>query len=161
MQDNRNANTSCGSFQDTRGAVCIDTKRVLDSCRDRDCFEDTRVYLGEDGEAIIANSTSVRIKNTKLISACVGVDPIPFNCGFYRITVRYYVRVDAEGCVGVGRSQCFTGIAALEKDVVLYGGEGNLKTFSSEGGCSFCSMGDPTLVSEDAPIAAVETTDTK
>ena len=156
MQDNRNANTSCGSLQDTRGAVCIDTKRVLDSCRDRDCFEDSRVYLDAEGEAIIAAANSVRIKNTKLISAYVGVDPIPFNCGFYRVTVRYYVKVEGEGCLGVGRSQCFTGIAALEKDVVLYGGEGNLRTFSSGESASFCSMGDPALVTDDAPVAVVE-----
>jgi hypothetical protein len=156
MQDNRNVNTSCGSQQDARGAVCIDTKRVLDSCRDRDCFEDARVYLSADGEAIIAASNSVRIKDTKLISAYVGVDPIPFNCGFYRITVRYYVKVDGEGCLGVGRSQCFTGIAALEKDVVLYGGEGNLRTFSSGEGGTFCGMGDPALVTNDAPVAVVE-----
>lgn len=156
MQENRNTNTSCGTFQDGRGAVCIDTKRVLDSCRDRDCFEDARVYLDDEGERIIAAATSVRIKNTKLISACVSVDPIPFNCGFYRVTVRYYVKVEGEGCLGVGRSQCFVGITALEKDVVLYGGEGNLRTFSSNGGCSFCSMGDPALVSDDAPVAVVE-----
>ena len=156
MQDNRNTNTSCGSFTDTRGAVCIDTKRVLDSCRDRDCFEDARVYLDEEGEEIIASSSSVRIKNTKLISAYVGVDPIPFNCGFYRITVRYYVKVEGEGCVGVCRSQCFTGISVLEKDVVLYGGEGNLRTFSSNGEGSFCCMGDPALVSDDSPVAVVE-----
>ncbi len=156
MQDNRNTNTSCGSFGDTRGTVCIDTKRVLDSCRDRDCFEDARVYLSEDGENIISNANSVRIKNTKLISAFVGVDPIPFNCGFFRVTVRYYVKVEGEGCLGVGRSQCFTGIAALEKDVVLYGGEGNLRTFSSGGENSFCNMGDPELVSDDAPVAVVE-----
>lgn len=156
MQDNRNANTSCGSAQDTRGAVCIDTKRVLDSCRDRDCFEDTRVYLDAEGEAVIVASNSVRIKKTKLISAYVGVDNIPFNCGFYRITVRYYVKVEGEGCVGVGRSQNFTGIAALEKDVVLYGGEGNLRSFSSGGSSSFCGMGDPALVSDDSPVAVVE-----
>ena len=157
MQDNRNTNTSCGSFQDTRGAVCIDTKKVLDSCRDRDCFEDVRVYLDEEGEAIIAAANNVRIKKTKLISACVSVDPIPFNCGFYRVTVRYYVKVEGEACVGVGRSQCFTGIAALEKDVVLYGGEGNVKTFSSDTGCGFCSMGDPTPARENLPTAIVET----
>lgn len=158
MQDNRNVcNNSNGLSFDGRGTVCIDTKRVLDCCRDRDCFENTRVYLTEDGEAIINNSNTIRLKKAKLIWAFVGLDPIPFNCGFYRVTVRYYVKVEGEGCVGMGRGQCFNGIAVLEKEVVLYGGEGNLTTFSSSPENNFCNIGDLDTVSDDAPTAVVET----
>ncbi len=157
MQDNRNVcNGNNGLSFDGRGTVCIDTKRVLDCCRDRDCFEDTRVYLTEDGESIINSSGTVRLKNASLIWAYVGIDSIPFNCGFYRVTVRYYVKIEGEGCVGIGRGQCFSGIAVLEKEVVLYGGEGNLKTFSSSRENNFCNIGDLDTVSDDAPIAVVE-----
>ena len=37
----------------TRESVCIDTNRVLDSCRDRDCFENVRVYLSSFGNEIL------------------------------------------------------------------------------------------------------------
>lgn len=155
MQENRNA--SNGLSFDGRGTVCIDTKRVLDCCRDRDCFEDTRVYLTSVGEEVINNSTNVRIRNAKLVWAFVGVDPVPFNCGFYRVTVRYYVKVEGEGCMGIGRSQCFTGIAVLEKEVILYGGEGNLVSFSSSSDNNFCNIGDTDTVSDNSPTAIVET----
>ncbi|MBQ4071768.1 MAG: hypothetical protein IJD51_05090 [Clostridia bacterium] len=155
MQENRNS--SCGLSFDGRGSVCIDTKRVLDCCRDRDCFEDTRVYLSEEGEAIINNATGVRLKCAKLVWAYVGVDPIVFNRGFYRVTVRYYVKVEGEGCVCIGRSQCFEGIAVLEKEVVLYGGEGSLVSFSSTAEDNFCNVCNQDNMTVDAPTAVVET----
>ena len=125
MQENRNTGLfgctqNTGNSQCTNGVVCIDTKRVLDSCRDRECFEDIRVYLTRCGEEILANSTNVRTRSTRILCAYVGVDEVAFNRGFYRVKIRYYIEVDFEACIGVGRSQTFKGITALEKDVVLY-----------------------------------------
>ena len=34
----------------SKDMVCLDTYRVLDSCRDKDCFEDVRVYLTAEGQ---------------------------------------------------------------------------------------------------------------
>ena len=161
MQDNRN--TTCGTNQSTtrnpgcNGTVCIDTDRVLDSCRDRDCFEDTRVYLTRTGEEVLANSSNVRTRSAKLLWAFVGVDEVPFNCGFYQVTVRYYIEVEFEACLGVGRSQCFKGLAALEKNVVLYGGEGRALTFTSSPYNSYCSIQECKHAQTNDPVAVVET----
>ena len=152
MQDNRNA--SCQGSAEGRGTVCIDTKRVFDSCRDRDCFEDVRVYLTCTGEDVIANATSVRTKSAKIIATYVGVNDIPFNNGFYQVTVRYFIEIECEGCLGVGKSQVFRGVAAIEKDVVLFGGESNVLTFSSDPNASYCDM-SAVMVNTD-PTAIVE-----
>ena len=40
MSDNRNC---LGNH--SKEEICIDTYRVLDSCRDKDCFENVKVYL--------------------------------------------------------------------------------------------------------------------
>ena len=157
MQDNRN--TRCGLGCDSQGTVCIDTKRVLDCCRDRDCFEDVRVYLTSVGEQIVANATNVRTRSAKLIWAYVGVDEVPFNPGFYQVTVRYYVKVECEACVGIGKSQSFCGIAVLEKDVILYGGEGRVVSYSSSPENNYCSIGDLNTASTNDPTAIVETVD--
>lgn len=161
MQDNRNASFCGGSqggntTQNGSGTVCIDTRRVLDSCRDRDCFEDTRVYLTCMGEDILSNSSNVRTRTAKLICAYVGVDEVPFNCGFFRIKIRYYIEVEFEACIGVGRSQCFKGLAVLDKEVILYGGEGRAVTFTSNGATSYCSMCNMKAGTND-PVAVVET----
>ena len=155
MQDNRN--TPLGLGCDNHGTVCIDTKRVLDCCRDRDCFEDARVYLTSYGEEVISNASNVRTRSAKLIWAYVGVDPVPFNNGFYQITVRYYIKVELEACLGIGRSQTFKGIAVLEKNVILYGGEGSVVSYSSNPNNNYCSIGDTDTAATNDPVAIVET----
>lgn len=157
MQENRNT-TFCGGQNNTTGSgtVCIDTKRILDSCRDRDCFEDTRVYLTCEGEEILANSSNVRTRSARLLWAYVGVDEVPFNCGFYKVRIRYYIEVEFEACIGVGRSQCFKGLTALEKEVILYGGEGRAITFSSNTKGNYCDVCNVTVGTND-PVAVVET----
>ena len=41
MSDKNLAGTSCGcDTQNIREAVCIHTKKITDSCRDKDCIED-------------------------------------------------------------------------------------------------------------------------
>ena len=102
MQENRNASTVTNQTLQglCNGTVCIDTKRVLDSCRDRDCFEDTRVYLTARGEEILGNSTNVRTREARILFANIVVEEVPFNCGFYRIIIRSYVVVEFEACLG-------------------------------------------------------------
>lgn len=155
MQDNRNAPSGLGC--DCQGTVCIDTRRILDCCRDRDCFEDARVYLTSFGEEVLSNATNVRTRSAKLLWAFVGVDPVPFNRGFFQITVRYYIKVELEACLGIGKSQTFCGIAVLEKDVILYGGEGRVTSYSSSPSNNYCSIGDVNTVATNDPIAIVET----
>ena len=157
MQDNKNTSLCQGAGSAQSRAVCIDTKRVLDSCRDRDCFEDARVYLTASGEEVLANSSNLRTRSAKLLWAYVGVDEVPFNCGFYKVVVRYYIEVELEACTGVGRSQCFKGLAALEKDVILYGGEGRAISFTSSPQNTYCNVCDLDTVSTNDPVAVVET----
>ena len=45
--------------------ICIDTMRILDSCRDKDCYEDVRCYLTDFGQEIIEKSGNIRVKNKR------------------------------------------------------------------------------------------------
>lgn len=152
MLENRNTPlSSCNS-----GTVCIDTMRVLDSCKDRDCFEDVRVYLTNYGDEILASSSNVRIRSAEIVCAYVGIDEVAFNPGFYKITVRYFVSVEAEACVGIGKSQFVKGIASLEKEVVLYGGEGTVTSYTSGSNNSYCAPCTTDNIGNNAPKAIVE-----
>ena len=142
---------SCG-----KEAVVIDTMHVLDSCRDRDCYEDVRAYITPTGRELINRTATVRTVEAKIVGTAISVDEVPFNCGFYQVSIRYYIVVDLEACLGIGRSQTFKGLAVLEKDVVLYGGEGNVTTFSSDPENSYCSINENNRGS-NAPVAIVET----
>lgn len=141
--------------------VCIDTYRVLDSCRDKDCFEDMKVYLTNFGKEIIERTSAVRTKWAKVVSAYIDVDKVPFNCGFYQLTIKIFVKLIFEACLGAGNIQEFEGITVLEKKVVLFGGEGNVSVFKSGCGCSaFCPDHENSCEKGDKlPIAVIETVD--
>ena len=40
-------------------AVCINTKKIFDSCRDQDCIEDLRFYPVQCGQDVINNAVSL------------------------------------------------------------------------------------------------------
>ncbi len=155
MVENRNSCFGNPSSQ-SRETICIDTYRVMDSCRDRDCYEDARVYLTEAGQEIIATTTAVRAACASILWSYVGVSPVMFNHGFYCITVRTYVRLTLEACVGIGTSQTFYGLVVLEKSVILYGGEGNITSYRSVPGAGYCDYSSQGSYGNNLPVAIVE-----
>lgn len=156
MSDNR---FSCGSSE--RGGrsemVCIETNRILDSCRDRDCFEDVKVLLTDFGNDILEHTTNIRAKSACIAWTYIGIDPVNFNRGFYSVTIKFYIKVTFEACLCGGRSQEFDGIAVLEKKVILYGSESNVSIFKSNPDASdYCALPEPCCSSKNVPIAIVE-----
>ncbi len=140
-----------------RETVCIDTNRVLDSCRDRDCFESARVYLSEFGNDVLERTSAIRAKFAKIVWTCINIDPIRFNRGFYSVNIRFFVKIIFEACVNGGRSQEIEGITVLEKRVILFGGESNVSVFKSHGiGDSFCECPNSECDEENEPTAIVE-----
>ena len=140
------------------GTVCIDTYRVLDSCRDRDCYEDVRIFVTEEGQTVIDNTCNIRVISTTVLWANVALNEVAFNDGFFQITIKYYIKLTLEGCTGAGRGQTFEGLAILQKTVILYGGQGNASVFRSEG--NFCAIPACDAVPANTlPQAVVETID--
>ncbi|MBQ9785246.1 MAG: hypothetical protein IJW29_07070 [Clostridia bacterium] len=154
MAENRFSTSGACSSRET---VCIDTNRVLDSCRDRDCFENVRVYLSDFGNEVLERTGAIRAKCAKIVWTYIGVDPIQFNCGFYSVTIRFYVKLTFEACVGgCGRAQEIDGIAVLEKRVILYGGESNVSVFKASCANDFCACPSPAGCDNNNPTAIVE-----
>ncbi len=150
----------CGGSLTQREAVCIDTQRILDSCRDKDCYENQRVWLTEYGQDVIDHTTVIRVRRAEIIRAHVSVDPVDFSRGFYRVSVRYYIKLMFEGCVCRGNSREFDGIVVVDKSVVLFGSEGNVHIFRSS--CEgFCGEGEVSDIDcgTNAPTAVVEAVD--
>lgn len=156
MADNRSCS---GTGNQCRETVCIDCNRVLDSCKDKDCFTDVKVYLTEFGQEIIDKSAAFRVKCTKIVGVNIDTEPVQFNRGFYQILIRFYVKLVCEACVNVGRPQEFEGIAVCDKKVILYGSEGNVNIFKSCPSCDFCSPAPEGSASTNLPTAVVETVD--
>lgn len=143
-------------------STCIDADKIYDSCRDKDCLEDLKVFLTECGQDIIDRATNIRCKCVEVIWTQVTVEHIPFNKGYFSVYIRFFFKITFEACVHGGKSQEFCGIAIHDKKVVLFGSEGNVSIFKSEPfNNDFCAdidcfSGDcktnlPTAVVEIAP----------
>lgn len=155
MADNR---FGCGmGGQIGRETCCIETGRIYDSCRDRDCFEHVRVRLTDFGNDIISRSSNIRAKDAYIAWTYIGVDPVRFNRGFYTVNIRFFIKLLFEACAGGSRPQEFEGVVALDKKAVLYGGDSNVSVFRSDpadfGSCphpsvSECEHRVPTVVVE-------------
>ena len=140
--------------------VCIDTNRVLDSCRDRDCFEDVKVLLTNFGNDILEHTTNIRAKSAHIAWTQICIDPIKFNRGFYSVNIKFYVKLCFEACLCGGRTQEFEGIAVLEKRVILYGSESNVSIFkSSADTMDYCKIPEPCCSSKNVPMAIIEVVD--
>lgn len=157
MNDNRNAAPSLGCGRDT---AYIDTSRILDSCRDKDCFEDVPVYLCEPACELLEHATNVRTKSAEVVASAITVEPVAFNRGFYQVGIRLFIRVVCEICSGIGRSQEVGGISFVDKKVILYGSEGNVNIFKSRATADdFCSDKNIEVASKNLPTAVLEVVD--
>lgn len=129
-------------------AVCIHTRKIFDSCRDKDCVEDLRVYPTCGSQAYIDSAFSVRPRSAELLYVHVNVEEITFNRGYYTVDATYFYKVTGEtfpaGCH-------ITGLAIFDKRVMLFGSEGSVKTFASD------IVGS--VPSHDMPIGVVESVD--
>ncbi len=160
MSDNK---FSCGCSDKNSARpemVAIEANRILDSCRDRDCFEDVKVLLTDFGNNILEHTTNIRAKSACISWTYIGIDPIRFNRGFYSVTIKFYIKIVFEACMCGGRSQEFEGVAVAEKKVVLYGSESNVSIFKSNPDASdYCTTPEPCCSTKNVPIAVVEVVD--
>ena len=139
-----------------KDVIAIEANRILDSCRDRDCYEDVKVILTDFGNEIIQRTTSVRAKDACIAWTNIIIEPVRFNRGFYSVTIRFYIKMTFEACVGPGRSQEFCGIAVVEKKVILYGGESNVSIFRSSACDNFCGVPEVCCGTKNVPEAVVD-----
>ena len=135
-----------------REAVCIHTKKIFDSCKDKDCIEDLRVYPTRASQDVLAHALSVKPGNAELLYAYIDVEPVSFNRGFYTVDVRYFYRVTADAFVGAARPVEVSGLAVFDKRVILFGSEGSAKVFSSDR-CMDCGQ------TTSMPTAVLEAVD--
>lgn len=128
MPDNKNMrDTGC------KEAVCIDAGRVYDSCSDKDCLEDLRVYFLERDQMAVDHAVSVRAKKVRVITTCIDVEALPFNRGYYSCDLTFFFEVEVELYTGHACPPCTVcGVCVFRKKVILYGSEGSVKVFSSE-----------------------------
>ncbi len=113
-------------------SVCIDTKRIYDSCVSKDCLENLRVTFNDESQSLIDAAETVRTRDCDIAAVSVDVDEVPFNRGYYSVTVNFFFRLrfDTYSRPGCNPSVAI-GYANFEKTCILYGADGSVKTFTA------------------------------
>lgn len=125
-------------------AVCIDTKRIFDSCVSKDCLEDLRVTFFSRSQRLIDEAVTVKTRDCTIEEVSIDVEEVPFNRGFYSVDITFYFKL----CFDTYAAPCTTpqvavGFAQFNKKCILYGGDGDVKVFVS----------NPSSEALDCPVA--------
>lgn len=139
-------------------AVCVDTKRVYDSCVSKDCLENLRVSFNEESQTIIDNAATVKARESDIVSVSIDLEEVPFNRGYYSTDINFYFRVRFDTYSEPGTTpQVVYGYTNFEKKCILYGSEGNVKTFTSELAAGELDIPEaPQYTSPTAKVQAVD-----
>ena len=76
-----------------REAVCIHTKKIYSSCRDKDCIEDLRFYPTATAQSVLSTAQGLRGGSAELIYTFVDVEPVNFNRGYYTVDMHFFYRI--------------------------------------------------------------------
>ena len=121
----------CGP-EDLREALSIHTRKITDSCRDKDCIEDLRVYLTRGSQALLDTATGAKVRCAELLYTYVDVEPVAFDRNHYCIDVTFYYRILADAIIGSCRPAALYGLAVFSKRAVLCGEESRAHIFTSD-----------------------------
>ena len=153
MSDHCQGSVPC-SCDDLQQALSIHTRKITDSCRDKDCIEDLRVYLTKGSQAILDTAAGAKVRCADLLYTYIDVEPVAFDRNHYCIDATFYYRILADATIGNCRPAALYGLAVFSKRVVLCGEESKAHIYTSDtnlngaDGLSIYSANKPTAVVE-------------
>ena len=146
-----------GESCSVREAVCIHTRKIFDSCRDKDCIEDLRFYPKLSCAETLNRALSVKPGSAKLLYVYVDTEPVSFNRGFYTVDMRFFYQVTLQAYLNCACPVTVEGLCVFDKRAILFGSEGSAKIFSSQMRAGECDV--QMARQANAPIAVVEAVD--
>ena len=146
-----------GGANGAREAVCIHTKKIYSSCRDKDCIEDLRFYPTATAQSVLSTAQGLRGGSAELIYTFVDVEPVNFNRGYYTVDMHFFYRITLQALNGSTRYTEIEGLATFDKRVVLFGSESGAKIYSSVPEANAIDM--PLNLTANLPTAVVEVVD--
>lgn len=119
----------CGPGQT---AMSIHTRKITDSCRDKDCIEDLPVFLSASSQALLDSGSGTRVRSAELISSYIDVEPVAFDRCHYCIDITFYYRILADTIIGISRPATLCGLAVFTKRAVLCGEDSSAHIYRSD-----------------------------
>ena len=145
------------SPEELQEALSIHTRKITDSCRDKDCIEDLRVYLTRESQTVLDTAAGAKVRSAELLYTYIDVEPVAFDRNHYCIDVTFYYRILADAVVGAVRPAALYGLAVFSKRAVLCGEDSRAHIYRSD-----TRLGQPDGLSRicaNRPTAVVEVLD--
>ena len=142
---------------DLQQAMSIHTRKITDSCRDKDCIEDLRVYLTTGSQALLDSAANARVRCAELLYTYIDVEPVAFDRNHYCIDVTFYYRILADAVVGATRPATLYGLAVFTKRAVLCGEDSCAHIYRSD--TRIGQADGATVFAANRPTAVVEVLD--
>jgi hypothetical protein len=121
-----------------REAVCIQVEKVYDSCQEKDCIENARVYfphLTHSQKEAINHAFNGKIRKAEIRDVITDIESVPFKRGFFNVDVKFIIDVFLDFITNItGTPPQITpvrGEISFDKKVILFGSEGNVKIFKT------------------------------
>ena len=141
---------------DLKQAMSIHTRKITDSCRDKDCIEDLRVYLTKGSQTLLDSAAGAKVRCAELLYTYIDVEPVAFDRNHYCIDVTFYYRILADATIGVARPAALYGLAVFTKRAVLCGEDSRAHIYRSD--TRICGPDGLTTYHANRPTAVVEVT---
>ena len=145
------------NIEDLQQALSVHTRKITDSCRDKDCIEDLRVYLTRASQNTLDSGAGAKVRCAELLYTYIDVEPVAFDRNHYCVDATFYYRILADAVVGNCRPVTLSGLAVFSKRAVLCGEDSRAHIFTSD-----TRLGCPdglSKVSGNRPTAVVEVLD--
>ena len=143
--------------RDIKQCMSIHTRKITDSCRDKDCIEDLRVYLTTDSQTTLDAATNAKVRCAELITTYMDVEPVAFDRNHYCIDLTFYYRILADAMAGCNRPTTLHGLAVFSKRVVLCGEDCRAHIYRSN--TRLGKYDGPSTMFANLPTAIVEVLD--
>ncbi len=147
----------CGS-ESQPNTLSIHTRKITDSCRDKDCIEDLRVYLTKCSQSVLDGAAGAKVRCAELLYTYIDVEPVAFDRNHYCIDVTFYYRILADAMLGSTRPAALYGLAVFSKRAVLCGEDSRAHIFTSD--TRLGQLDGVTIPSSNRPTAVVEVSHT-
>ena len=115
-----------------RDSLSIHTRKITDSCKDKDCIEDLRVYLTKSSQCVLDTAAGAKVRSAELLYTYIDVEPVAFDRNHYCVDVTFYYKVLADAVIGAARPAALYGLAVFSKRAVLCGEDSRAHIFTSD-----------------------------
>ena len=112
--------------------IAVNTKRIYDSCATKDYIENLRCYFTDSGQSIVEQSSGVKIKRASVLDVLINIEPIIFRKGYFSIEENFYFDVNLDA-IHTNSNVNLNSLCIFKKSINLFGGENDIKYFSSQG----------------------------